>query len=533
MNRLVTSFVLALVVSSILSAGAFAADIEHRLVEMDDGRPSLRLVRDGAELVAPKRVPLYTDTPCEVTVRAEATPEGVLLHYRITNPTDEPATIPVLQVGGITLPGEGAEIVEPWQTIRFVKSKKLTPHRYYPGSIYSPVMGVRQGGTFVGTAAIYDLFGTMRSLRIEYDFDKKKGWTLCYHFNAKREGYRKVPGDDVLEPGESLEATVSVGVAPGADPKWVTAFRAYRDHFKQTYGEPRYKRSVEPILAWPSSLASALSDENPRGFLHNSGFRKGKRMDEVGWKFFEAFVEREAIDKGFRRLMIWNPTGLYREHRSHSMTWEIGTAWTEAQRETKERFIEVCRRKDMSVGIWWGRATSVSGGFDSGHRHAFDPDNPDDWKATFAEIDPLYEMGVRMIGMDATSRGIRPRPDAWRPSSRVLFEQWFPRMTKRYPEMRWMVEPAANDYLHLWGSSFIYSDRCTGPRHFAEYLNPEQETNVVVKRSKIGRGKPRDAMQKTIDKYIEWGYTPLVFLTGFYPYEIDRETIEKRAGQEK
>jgi hypothetical protein len=56
-------------------------------------------------------------------------------------------------------------------------------------------------------------------------------------------------------------------------------------------------------------------------------------------------------------------------------------------------------------------------------------------------------------------------------------------------------------------------------------LNPEQETNVCIKRTQIGSGQPPDTMQNLIDRYIQWGYTPIVFQTEMYPFRIKREML--------
>lgn len=490
----------------------------------------LKMQYNGVEIISPEGPALVADTVCQTAITMEKIPDGCLIKVAIKNPLAHAVEMPKITLGGITFAAPGAEIVDNWKLIGFSKltagqKTGFSWSRTYPGTSYSPVLGIRSGDIFVGAALMYNVLEVKKDVRTNYAMDKAGRWSMIFEpagpvktDNPAGEGTKKTQTPAMLDPGQTLTLTLSV-CAVKSD-VWLDSYRAYRDFFKKTYGGVRYKASREPIFATSMGGGRYITDENPRGYSPNSaggGARKG-RLDLEGWDGFGDYITSKIRPLGYGRVMIWTVPGTYRKHRNTTMAWEIGTGFSGKMVETEGELAKL-RDGGFAVGFWWGRAVSVSGGFDSGIRRAFDPDNPADRAAVFNELDPTYRRGVRLIGCDATSRSAYA--SEWKPSVVTLFEKWFPLLYERYPEMKWMVEPAATDILHVWGSSYIYDRDIHGPNEFAEFILPGQETNAVMT---VGFA---EMTQERLDQLLKWGYIPMVFANAGAPLKIDRELIRK------
>jgi hypothetical protein len=426
------------------------------------------------------------------------------------------------------MPKAGVRVVQNWKNVRLTGEIKgtqkvhqlLHPVRTYPASCYSPIMGVLDDDKIVAAAMIYEPFETKIEARMNYGHSAKAGWSMQYDLwteRHKRVNKRNVlPPPMSLDPGQTLELTIALTVAPAT--KWVTAYRPYRDFFRATYGEVRYKdKAPEPVFCRSLGITPKITEENPRGyFAWSSGDGKG-RIDQKGWTGFHERVMDTVYELGFRRMMLKQVSGSYRKHRGTNMVFEITSAWSDTMNATAGE-IEKLRKEGMDIGLWWGRASTVSMGYDSGRRHAFDPDTPDDWTRTYKELDKAYRLGFRMIGLDDINRSVIPND--WHPSSQVMFETWFPAMYERYPEMVWVIEPAACDFLHLWGGSYFFTRDIGGPNEFAPYLSPGSHSYAVMKRRYGPTG------QDVVNKTIRWGYIPYIYNDGF-KFTIDRELMKK------
>ena len=520
---------LCLVFGALLPALGSAADLalRHRIVERE-GVPHLGLDVSGRSLVTPTDRPLHSPTRCRVTVTSEAIPEGVLLHYRVANPADGPLDMPDLTIAGIDMPRQGVQIIENWKNVRFKtpREKRITRFllhaiRRYPGGIYSPVMGVRGKDLFLGAALLYEPMAVGKEVHLDYNYDyDRQRWTMVWRFwdqPAKRveatdpktgkKRWRPVPPPVAkIGPGRAFDFTLSVGVAPAQGEQWVTAFRPYRDFFYKTYGPVRYRTTNEPIWARSKGTTQLLRPDNPRGYSSRSAGSQQGRLDLEGWTGFHDWAMKEVWARGFRRMMIWQVAGSYMKHRHCNMVWEIGTGHSPKMLQTCGE-IELLRQAGLTVGFWWGRAFSPSMGFDSGERTRTDPDDAKLAAMAFRELDAAYGMGVRLIGCDDSPHSLYPTE--WKPSVQVLHRKWFPRLYERYPDMQWVIETAACDFQHVWGSSFMWSREVTGPCMFARYVVPGSESNVTIKR------RYGNTTQEWLDQLIRWGYTPIVFNSRF------------------
>lgn len=513
--------------------GAAPGPVKVELVERSDG-PRLRLRVDGREIVRPEGPALYSSSSCRVTVEKESWEEGALLHFTIANLTESSQEMPELLIGGIQMDRQRIELLENWKHVHFKEPLESRDHhqlhalRSYPAQIYSPVLGMRNESVFLGSSVIYDVFTVRREVNLDYRWDRRNNsWTKHVRFwddLPDRSGDRpSAPPVARLDPNEEIRVTLAVGAA--APDQWVHAFRPYRDEFRDRYGEVRYQRSTEPIYAISLGTMALISDDNPRGYNRWGAGGLG-RMDAEGWRGLRQRANREIFPKGYRRVLFWQVSGSYRKHRAQNMVWEITSAWPEAMENTADDLVAAIEG-GLTVGLWWGRASQISGGFDSGERTAWDPDREEHNQAVFGELDRAYELGVRLIGLDATSSAIGGRSDA-RPRSDVLFERIMPMLYERYPEMQWIIEPAPCDYLHLWGASFLWSRDVGESNAFAEYLVPGHETNPVFKRDRPHPDLDRqDAhmVRERVENMIRAGMTPMVYNADRYGLAIDRDLI--------
>lgn len=522
------SIVMVLVLLLCGRLAAAAPKVDHKLVEKD-GRAYVELSVDGKPLVGGGGAPLFGESDCRVRVTSEAVPEGCLLHYTVTNPTDKPATIPEVTIGSVAWPYDKTRLVDNWKNIRLRGTgKKKRSHnnlhhmRRYPGGIYSPVLGLTDGEVFVAAAMMFDPLASMLEVHPDYLYDHKADrWTFLYRFwdqsgsrrtrvdpkTGKKTTRALAPPTATLAPGKTLRFTVSLTAAPAEGDTWVQAYRPYRDFFQSKYGKVRYTTTNEPIFARSYGINRFVSEENPQGYGQNSAGDGDGRLDLEGWDGLRERVMRDAWAYGYRRMMIWQVAGSYRKHPQCNMVWEIGTGQSELARRTAPKEIKALAKEGMTMGFWWGRAFSVTGGtFDDGIRRPLEPDNPEHVRLTRRELDIVYGMGVRLIGLDASPHSVRK--EKWSPSIGV-YPVWMPRLQKWYPDMQWITETAACDMQHVWTGSFMWSRDVSGPCTFARYLIPGSESNVTVKR---GYGRTDQAW---VDQLIEWGYVPIVFNDSF------------------
>lgn len=503
------------------------------LIRRADG-PRLHWRVGNRELISSAGPALYTRSACDVQVQMERIEEGVLLHYTIANPTGSPQHTPDLVIGGIAMPRDTVEIVENARHVHLREPTEardrniLHAMRSYPAESYSPVLGLRDSDVFLGSSVIYDVFATKLEVQMDYRWDRRaEHWSMVFQLwdeRPDRSGDRpRAPSAAQLQPGEEITLTVSVAaVEPDS---WVHAYSSYRDAFVERFGTVRYERSGEPIKAISFGTVAQVSSENPRGY-NRRGFAGHGRMDQVGWAGLRQRAEQDFFPSGFRRVMFWQVSGVYRRPDSQNMVWEITSAWPEAMNRTVDEFRETIEA-GLEVGLWWGRASQVSFAFDSGPREAWDPDDPAHNEAAFLELDRAYELGVRLIGKDAIQRSIA-QDDGERPTSDVLFNQIMPMLHERYPEMFWIIEPAACDYLHLWGGTFIWSRDVRGPNEFIEYLIPGSETFAVFRPRREHRdleGENAHMNQELVDQYMRYGYTPIIFSPSLHGLRINRELV--------
>jgi len=478
--------------------------IAHEIIDRG-GESFLRLTADGQAVIGPGTEPLWSKSDCRVTMRSEPIAEGVKLRFELANETSRPAAMPRFAISGVTLPLRGSRIIDASRTVSLKgvsnpREARVHPGLAYPRSAYSPVLGVMSGERFLAAMFMADAHTSGFEVHLGYrHHEKRASWDLTFTPAGPVEARKDAPPVALLESGQTRRFDIAVTIA--ASTNWVEAYRPYRDFFQHTYGRVRYQRDSEPILALSMSTGEQISPDNPKGYSKRSSGDGEGRLDLEGWTGFHDRMKRETRARGFDRLMIWQAAGSHRQP-SRPMSWEITSSWSPIMNQTADELRRLVA-DGFTLGFWMGRFTSVSEGFNTHRRHGWNADDPGDFAAAFREIDRACELGVRMIGMDDTSTSLYA--DALHPGAATLYSAIFPRLYERYPEMKWIIEPAACDFLHLWGSSFIWDMDISGPPTFADYVAPGNESHAAMKRE---RGSLE---QSRLDQHIRWGYVPIVF----------------------
>jgi len=481
---------------------------------------ALSLRVDGKQLIDTTGTPLFTESECEVDVSFERTPIGGKLRFDVRNPMDEAVKAPAFPID-VKMTAD-ASYLDAARVPFMSRSKYKRTHQAHtwPGVCYSPITGFAEEGVFVGLSLQYPLCEYRQVFSVRAFWNRNAWRSLFAPTDKWPENEKKVRGrvwPGSLAAGATRSYVVSVGFAR-AD-AWVNAFVDYKNHFRAQFGPLRYEKNPRPVAAISFGHSGLLSDDSPRGY--------GYRLDRVGWKpFVDAYLGKHA-PRGWRRFMIWQSAGSYRVHKDTNMVFEIGTGWPEKAVDTAGELQRLVAA-DVQIGLWMGRATTLSQGFDSGVRWAIDVRKASDWELFTREIDLARSRGMRMLGMDDTHATHRTdwHPAGW---ELVADDGFFPKVRAAYPDMHLVVEPAASDFHNLWGSSFVWDYHTHGPAVWPEYLIPGVEINAVMKRGRMNDKTPgAHADPKHFNRLVEWGYVPLVFQTiGNPPFDVSDGTARE------
>jgi hypothetical protein len=133
-------------------------------------------------------------------------------------------------------------------------------------------------------------------------------------------------------------------------------------------------------------------------------------------------------------------------------------------------------RAGVTLGMWWGRAGQVSGGWNSGRMHVRDTRVEADVAAGLAELRLAAARGADEVGLDAvTLTGLWQR----RP--------WLARARRDFPGMNLVTEAEDCDIMHTLAPTFMTFERQNGPAILADWLNPGHESWVMLRWQIVNR----------------------------------------------
>jgi hypothetical protein len=472
----------------------------------------------------PAWVPLFPSL--EPAVEFVPLPDGYDVTYTFFNPGPGARSPGSLYVPGIRF----------GQTVQtrdfFVDGKATTLNhnndnyfgggQVYPGSTYSPTITVSDGEYTIGASLKYPLLNHrhLAFIRLESPGGTAvvsgRNWQFRFDLNPlmsfSGQSTYNFSGD--IPPGASRQYTISVRVIrarPGDHPaEWLRTLAPYKDYFQCLYGGVRYTRDVRPVLAQVMATTELLSPSNPLGMTDY-----WTRIDQYGWG---PRVDRlnQYHGRGWDRITLWAPTGLYYNNRGNNYPFQFTTHWTSIPLAVQSQHLLAAwpgAAPGRELGLWWGRAAHVMNSWDTPVRTVLDPANATHRQLAFAELDGAAAVNATAVGLDTLSA-----MPAWKAYS------WLLDMRARHPQVKFIIEPMTCDVLHTLAGSYILATRrpdethfrVTDPHYLADFLLPGHETwgqiNEVDPTAELGLPPgttlTHDQFRAVMERVANLGYNP-------------------------
>ena len=450
---------------------------------------------DGTVVISPNRHRVVNNFEGRHSVRLIEQPGGVDLRVDLHNPTTTPIDCGTLIIGGLRL----ADRINYYDMTRDAHTVvwdshggRFVPRDFkYPEQTYSPVSVFGDDRYTVGVSILYPILEYEHPVWMQA-MSPGGMYTLG---GANWEQRFQLAGQ--LAPGETRTYILTIRVVPAGE-SWLKTLTPYRDYFNGLYGGVQYTRDPRPVLTYVAAQGEAISPDNPYGF-----FQPRRRPDIHGWKPTADYL-REKTSEGWRRVMIWTPTGLFRNNQHNNfpflfMTQMRHVAPMNASMGELRRLAD-----DMQVGYWWGRSQQVMQSWDTPDSEVLDPDNPDHVRRALAELDLAVALGATTIGLDAFFH--MDDWDAYR---------WLQTMREHAPTVTFITEPARADFLHTLAPTFIFASRgqARTPKILADFLLPGHETWGLIKFSmleeELGRTMSEAERRAEVERVAALGYVPV------------------------
>lgn len=503
--------------------GAFSARaVAGNMVELTD-------TTSGALVISPNQHPLWAPDVRRPNAQAAQPAIAVVpkdggfdVVYTFENRSQASAPLGRLVVGGFRV-GNTIRL----RDLRFDgKSSEVTNNGQpyflgggvYPRDTYSPVVAFGNDQYSVGVSLQYPILDYKHEvfMRLEtpggHFIRDGVNWQVMMDLNPSQTTGSVFSEAGDLRPGERRTYTMSVRVT-GSSQDWVETLAPYKEFFASTYGGVRYTRDLRPVSAVPLAQAHLLSATNPYGFD-----MPNLRPDQRGFGPWADELIRVS-QRGWSRIMLWAPTGMYSVNRENNYPFQFASFWTEgaqfghAMGDAATQLRRVSNTPGVAFGLWWGRAAQVMTSWDTPLAEVLNPDNPAHVAAAHRELDVALQTGVKEIGLDTLT--LMNGWDAYR---------WLGMLRERAPDVKFVVEPACPDFLHTLGARFIQGNRPTAEKRFelaesqriADYLLPGHETWAFVRsdylRGLRGPGSmptPQEIEQEAL-RFANMGYTACV-----------------------
>jgi hypothetical protein len=462
-------------------------------------------------------IPRGNDSIAPANIEHIEMENGFDLVFTFTNSTSTPRRMGEIVIGGIRFPemiGTRA-IFNDGKLIQISHNNQnyFQGGANYPGGLYSPVAVLQSGHNTIGVSMLYDVREYRHDVFIRVEspggihVHGGRNWQVRYVFDRDDddEGGR-------IQPGETRTYRVCVRATHENPQEWVRTLTPYRDFFRETYGPVRYERDPRPVAGMHMAFSSRASTSNPRGFLGTSD-----RPDIAG---FEPVVDKleNLVNSGFSRTMLWAPTGVYRVniHNNYPFDFTSGWATIPAMAQSKGILGEF-GATSADLGLWWGNSSHLMPrSWDHSHSVEFDAQFPFHVNRAREELNGAASVNATTIGLDAMSG--MPAWNAY---------DWVLQLQSEYPQMRFVFETMAPDFIHTLVPTYVYGTRIPADDPFAannahtlaDFLNPGHETwaSISGQDVKINAGlpptapTPRDLLYKRAAEAAEHGYVPVIF----------------------
>jgi hypothetical protein len=455
--------------------------------------------RTGEPFIRPSRRKVGGDSAQAPSVEVRKVPDGFDLIATFTNTQATARPIGELVVPGIRF---GREVTI-WD-FRGVGVEQPLDHGgrpyyglgfNYPLNTYSPVFVLHDGRRCIGMSLLYPILDFKHEVQMQLiapdgPFDLGgRNWEV--HF--------RMLGN--LEPGEARSYTLAVRVADSPS-DWLKTLVPYRDFFKATYGGPTYTRDPRPVSGISINDPVCISEQSPFGFCGPNAVRP----DVSGWMRHAQFFRNRPAN-GYHRMMLWKPSGLFRNHQDLNFPFQFMTHMNRVpmMRSTLHHLAAV-PSEQLEMGYWWGHSLRVMREWDDGIYEVFDPQNPEHVRLALAEFDMAVGLGAKTIGLDAFVG--TPAWDGF---------QWLKTLLHRAPGVKLVVEreTGAPDFYHTLGPTWVYSHHLSTSKILADFLNPGHETwcgvHWVILEQELGRSMTPGERDAEIRRVARLGFVPVVF----------------------
>ena len=481
--------------ASLLLAAATALPAERGLLDVKVSTVTVRGVKGvrvvpaegGEPLVEPNGQPLFTRGACKVDYRVEPAPGGFDLLAAVNNPTKQPQKRPRFLLRGVRL-GTAFTYLDA-RSLGHLYQREVQRGKpifwfgmTYPDDLYAPVVMMHNDRFAVGVSLIYDLLTEKHHVRGQC-YTEGGAWFgtagIGFDLHVDTPRHRSPQGRVLIEPGATQRYRFTVRFAkPGT---WRAALEPYRQHFRKRWGGVRYEADLRPVYGETMALTKFINAENPRGY------HPKRRYDRLGWKPMVDEYMTKAVANGYRRVMVWCASGLYSTGSNYPP--EFMTEWPQKLIDTAAELTRL-KQAGATLGMWWGRAGQVSGGWNTGKMWDLDVRKPSDVAAAMAELRLAAQRGTDEVGLDAVSY-----IPTW---DRVA---WIPRIQTAVPKLRFITEPANCDILHTLAPTFMTFARQHDPPVLADWLNPGHESWIMLRWQEVN--------QANFDKIVGWRCVPV------------------------
>ena len=384
--------------------------------------------------------------------------DGFDLNFTFTNTGNQPAPL-----GYLTVPGLRFGRSVSYRDFLHQSDLATADHQgrdymgtifQYPSLSYSPVFVVGDGSATVGVSLMYPILEYKHPVEVRLI---SPGGELALP-TRNWEVYFWMPGE--VPAGATRRYSVAVRLTADAS-QWIRTLVPYRDYFKRTYGDARYTRDSRPVSG------VTISDPACQTAANTHGFCGPWRPDTGGWGTVAPRLRgREAL--GFSRMMLWNPTGFFRDHPDLNFPFQFMTAMNSfpAMRGSLG-VLRAVAGPNLEVGYWWGHSQLVMDGWDNGSATVLDPHNPEHVRMAMAELDMAVSLNATTIGLDA----FIGMPD-WEAVD------WLLALRARAPNVKFVIERdfSAPDILHVLSPTWINGRDLRTGHILADFFIPGHES---------------------------------------------------------
>lgn len=438
--------------------------------------------------------------PLSVTTELVAAFNGFDVVYRIVNPTSTAQPLPTLTIYGLQFGPSVDYLLLPlgttFRTLQWRSGLGVeTEMNPYPTTRFAPVSVMRDTdsrGLAVGGSIKYPVLEYKHAVtpRFTRYGDMSDNWM----FNVGLSGS--------IDAGESRVYTATLRFEHKDN--WIHTLEPYRDYFWGRYGtRAHYAQDLRPIKGQNVAVNERIDpDLNPRGMIPMYTGLGIFRVDQVGWRYNVDWYLHETSSGGFKRLMLWVPSGLYYDpiyYRSEDVPqfpFLMMTNWTPPMLATQDELLRI-PAAGVELGFWWGNSATVQFEWNPLPERVFelDPNNPAHVAAADDQLSLAAARGATFIGLDSFRLG-----QLWK------MAPWLERLKSTYPNLRFTSEPNSSDILLMLAPYTTDSSNLPLDPLIADYLVPGREISVIFR---IGV----DTLENAVH-YTGWGLTTISYVSG-------------------